>query len=213
MGTSYQFSGIFCKTLRSVTVPSLSFSSPNNVAPCCPGVTLFRSLHCWKLPLSSVVPAFPNLRALIVDTRTLGPGAHPTQADLLSCRLANLDYQRQQRGWKSLTFVKANIGILCSLALQCEVTSLFIPMSAALCYDTFPAPSESVLSPLRPRHLRLSFESCLEDPNWGELRILAGFNGLENLRRLDINTYIKNNSDYKTTLASLSFSEMLRNAS
>lgn len=121
-------------------------------------------------PLSILIPAFPNLQTL--DIQTSGSYDDNDTRDKNIRFQANYPFQR----WYLLSLT-GDVRSLFVLGLQCRVPKLTIAN-----FDTeMDGELEEILPPLRPLHL--SFEGCIVETKWLSEAIESVWHGL---KRLDL---------------------------
>ena len=104
------------------------------------------------LQLSTMVPVFPNLRVLVVDT-----GSCLVLPDQDRLRYENAIFQEMGRAWISLDSVTADMAWLYVMDLQCHIDHLSIT-SDLRDYSQDIQRLKNVLKTTRPRRLTLSLE-------------------------------------------------------
>ncbi|KAJ3535393.1 hypothetical protein NM688_g6986 [Phlebia brevispora] len=162
-------------TLESATIRRAAFS-PTNL--CYTKLTTLKISMCSRLRLSILVPAFPNLRTLVLGPPDLWTHLRPTLEEL---RAENVRYQKQHQGamWR-LSELTAEATALNMLALQTYVPSLIVTdFSAGRC-----AWLQSTLAAMQLKQLKIT---AAYDP-WGDFKGLSAIlsKGTEGLRQLDI---------------------------
>ncbi|KAJ3535391.1 hypothetical protein NM688_g6985 [Phlebia brevispora] len=168
----------FRDTLESAAIRGAVFS-PTDL--CYTKLTALEISMCSRLRLSILVPAFPNLRTLVVGPLDLYYTYR--RATLEGLRAENIGYQKQHQGamWR-LFALTADAMALDVLALQTHVPSLtvtdFVVGGAWL---------RSTLATMQPLHLKIEVS---DDEFEGFEGMSAMFSeGTEGLRQLDIDIY------------------------
>ncbi|KAJ3535392.1 hypothetical protein NM688_g6984 [Phlebia brevispora] len=174
-GSSLNMLGKFRDTLESAAIKWDAFS-PTDL--CYTKITVLEISFCSHLRLSILVPAFPNLRTLVLGPPDLWTDVRPTFEEL---RAENIGYQKQHQGamWR-LSELTAETMALYVLALQMHVPSLTVTdFAGEEC-----AWLQSTLATMQPVHLKIEVANDSFEDLKGLSTIFSG--GTEGLRRLNI---------------------------
>ncbi|KAJ3532432.1 hypothetical protein NM688_g7424 [Phlebia brevispora] len=152
---------------------------------CLPKVVALEGTTSFKLSLSTLMTAFPSLKALYLNTS----GEYHNYEDvplifmldtLQRYRRRNIKFQEERHGWKPpLTYLHADSASLYALGLQCQVQAVNLDGRDLIAPDDVVPLWQDAFAALRPEYIR--FRDC--DPS-NSFKFIQ--RGVQECQRLDL---------------------------